>query len=548
MGNIQRPSQYLNWTDGNASKVVAPTAAFALAGCTAGTPISFQNFNWLLWMADQWIQYLDASTNSTSSIVSTIPMIRLINGGSWSYVASTGTLTWSSAFNLAVPSVADADNACAANSIALSDGQVAYVTANIPFSTTGSTTNGSNQITGVAEELGITVGMTVTGSGIPGSTTVTAINTSTNVITISNNASATASGVTLTFCGTGALTVQAAAESALVPNPTTIIIARRVGAVCYLGVNASQMLLHDGESRILMEEGYIGIYRGTAGQNLSAGQVVYISPGTGVDSGRTAGDVYPADSGATNGGVRSVWVGFVMTAATTGNPVQVITGGLITGLSILTVGALYYIDPTTPGGITSTKPSTAGQFVAPVGVALSTTTLWLNSSLAGTVSLVTTTIAYPNFFCANETDLSNAITSATSNGGGVICLLSSFTISSGHTIPSNVLLIGRKGGSIITVASGGSLTISTDSDMQDVWLTTALSSGTLLTMSGDRCNLKECRFTVPSNSTTVCVNITGSLNLIFRSAFFGVAAPSTGVGIQLSSGSGNLEQNNVFAT
>jgi len=44
------------------------------------------------------------------------------------------------------------------------------------------------------------------------------------------------------------------------------------------------------------------------------------------------------------------------------------TGGLV-------FGTLYYLDPATAGKITATAPSTAGQYVQPLGRALSTTDL-----------------------------------------------------------------------------------------------------------------------------------------------------------------------------
>lgn len=41
----------------------------------------------------------------------------------------------------------------------------------------------------------------------------------------------------------------------------------------------------------------------------------------------------------------------------------------------LTFGATYYLDPTTEGKLTTTAPTTTGQFIKPVGIALSTTVL-----------------------------------------------------------------------------------------------------------------------------------------------------------------------------
>lgn len=71
------------------------------------------------------------------------------------------------------------------------------------FTAIGSITSGSNTITGITT-VGIFPGMTVTGTGIPAGTTVTAI-VSRTVIGISANATATTAGVTLTFSKTRTL-------------------------------------------------------------------------------------------------------------------------------------------------------------------------------------------------------------------------------------------------------------------------------------------------------------------------------------------------------
>ncbi len=366
-----KPTTYLNWTDGSATKVTQPPSSQLLSGWTAGQPIPFQYLNYNFYLLDQWVQYLDGIVNSDVVTENASQLMRLINGGNWSYVASTGTITWSAAFNLAVPGIADADNQAAAGSISLSDGQIAYVTANIPFNSTGTTASGSNQVTGLTYTTGIVVGQTVTGTGIPSSTTVTAISGTT--ITISNNATANGT-VPLTFSSTGSLTVSSATNSSFVPSPTTIIIARRVGSVVYLGVNATQMLLRDQESKLISDLGYLNVLTLTAGQNLTANQAVYISPGTGIDAARTAGAVYPTDASSANGSIRSQFIGFVLTAATTGNSVSVVSGGVLPGFT-LTAGSIYYLNPSTVGAITSTRPTTANLYLCPVGTAISSTTL-----------------------------------------------------------------------------------------------------------------------------------------------------------------------------
>lgn len=62
-------------------------------------------------------------------------------------------------------------------------------------------------------------------------------------------------------------------------------------------------------------------------------------------------------------------------------------GGKITGLSSLTSGAIYYLDPDTAGAYTTTEPSTSGDVIKPLFIATSPTeAVWLNlrGNLAGT--------------------------------------------------------------------------------------------------------------------------------------------------------------------
>lgn len=231
-----RPSSYLNWTDGSPSKVVQPPSNFLLQGWQAGQAPPFQYANWQIWLADQWIQYLDQLTNTG------IPdqAIRLINGGTVAFNVATGALSWSSDLNLSIPSIPDSANTLAAGSATLADGQVAYVTANLPVESQGSTTSGSNVISGMNFTGNITTGMIVTGPGIPGSTTISGVGP--NSVTISNNASSTNSNANYTFVNSTALSATVVANTAFIPNLNTIMIARRSGNTLYFGVNYGLVL------------------------------------------------------------------------------------------------------------------------------------------------------------------------------------------------------------------------------------------------------------------------------------------------------------------
>lgn len=69
------------------------------------------------------------------------------------------------------------------------------------FSYTGNTTIGSNLLTAMSSTIGVTVGMTVTGTGIPLGAVVTSIPTPTS-IAISVNATSSNSSTTINFAGT----------------------------------------------------------------------------------------------------------------------------------------------------------------------------------------------------------------------------------------------------------------------------------------------------------------------------------------------------------
>lgn len=98
-------------------------------------------------------------------------------------------------------------------------------------------------------------------------------------------------------------------------------------------------------------------------------------------------DLAQADAGATvevlglvrDSSIAAAASGAIQTdgvlSATTGqwDTVTGETGGL-------TAGAVYYLDPSTPGNLTQTAPSTVGQFVVRVGRAISTTEMEISVS------------------------------------------------------------------------------------------------------------------------------------------------------------------------
>lgn len=108
---------------------------------------------------------------------------------------------------------------------------------------------------------------------------------------------------------------------------------------------------------------------GTAGENLTAGDALYISVGA-ADGSRTAGRVYKLDP--TND-LRYLFIGVAGATVSSGAAVTVSCAGQVTGLSSLVAGQIVWGSVTTPGGYQTSAPTVKGQWVVPVGVADSTT-------------------------------------------------------------------------------------------------------------------------------------------------------------------------------
>lgn len=92
---------------------------------------------------------------------------------------------------------------------------------------------------------------------------------------------------------------------------------------------------------------------GTAGENLSASDAVYLSDGSG---GTTTGRWYKTDADAPASSTIANAVGFATAAINTGSSGTIRRGGHITGLSGLTAGTLYFVSAT-GGALTSTAPA-----------------------------------------------------------------------------------------------------------------------------------------------------------------------------------------------
>ena len=102
----------------------------------------------------------------------------------------------------------------------------------------------------------------------------------------------------------------------------------------------------------------------TAGETLSQGQAVYINS--------SDGEVYKAIASGTVD--QATIIGFAKENKNAGLVVTIQVGGVLS-LSGLDEGEIYFLSEASAGSITSTPPSTPGQFVTRVGEAGSTAQL-----------------------------------------------------------------------------------------------------------------------------------------------------------------------------
>lgn len=198
------------------------------------------------------------------------------------------------------------------------------------------------------------------------------------------------------------------------------------GSFLTLDNNASIMLAYSNANSRWMVVGGTGGGNAsvnlTAGENITAGQALYVSNGTGSDSGRTAGRVYLLDP--TNDD-RVEFLGFAANTTTTGNTVRVQTIGGLSGLSGLTIGKPIYASVTAAGGIQVTAPIAANEWIIPVGIATSATTATINGAGSATAVKITSSVLeglYTNVqaYSSNSTITNaNSVALVDASGGAV---------------------------------------------------------------------------------------------------------------------------------
>lgn len=116
----------------------------------------------------------------------------------------------------------------------------------------------------------------------------------------------------------------------------------------------------------------------TAGESISQNDAVY--------QFGVLGLVYKASSSSRD------FLGFAKKSVSAGEPVEIVTGGILDGFSNLDAGSLYYLT-STAGLISDTLPSGSGQWIVATGLAVSNTELVINPVASGSATLTTDAIS-----------------------------------------------------------------------------------------------------------------------------------------------------------
>jgi hypothetical protein len=145
----------------------------------------------------------------------------------------------------------------------------------------------------------------------------------------------------------------------LIPDATAICYATRK-ALVLVGGEIQQLQSGDSLQGPVTEIEQVQWTNGDAGNHV-IGDVVYISA---ADTARKA----KADAAGTKDAIA-----FATATISNGAVGGYQTSGVLAGLTGLTAGAIYYLSAATAGAMTTTAPSTVGQYVVRLGIAISTT-------------------------------------------------------------------------------------------------------------------------------------------------------------------------------
>lgn len=294
-------------------------------------------------------------------------------------------------------------------------------------------------------------------------------------MTVLDNNGIIVSGAKLCTYAAGSLTPQATySDAALMTPNTNPVVSDSAGRVTvYLSQVSYKFILYTGGtlatcdgtplwtrdniSAVPATSGNADVSLATAGENISAGQVVYLSDGSG---GKNTGQWYRADAGNSYSSTTAE-IGIATTAIASGATCGCVRlMGRVTGLTGLTVGSEYFVGST--GAMTATLP----KFARHVGHADTTTSLVATGDPQGfllTANGLPTLLAQDGNILIGRSSDHAMVLGALKAGNGISIVNTSggVTVTSGvfaHTKTSTTNPTGTASASGVMMGLAGSIT------------------------------------------------------------------------------------------
>ena len=151
---------------------------------------------------------------------------------------------------------------------------------------------------------------------------------------------------------------------------------------------------------------------------------------------------------------------------------------------------------------------------------------------------------YAGAAVSNEAELNTAITALPS--GGIIIIKNSFSITTSKTFPNLITLLGRGYNTEITLTSGSTINVGSDSSIRDLGIKTTNTTGSLINISGSRSVIEGVKIIVTNSNNVTAINVGGNYNSIYRCIFVGVVGAGPAIGINYSAGTGHIDRHCAF--
>jgi hypothetical protein len=242
---------------------------------------------------------------------------------------------------------------------------------------TGLATSGTATFSGAVVNSSNTAN-TQSGSGVVITNATTAVTRLTNsgLVSVGGYANATAGRRNIIINATGD-DVTILNEALSVTAANRIVTGRNADVVLKNGASI-EMIYNTTTQRHQIIGGVGGgneVVKVVAGENILPLDLVYISTGTGNDSGRLPGRMYKVNASNDD---RVEVLGFSLNSVSQGSSGDVQYMGSIKEFQVLMPGKVYYASSQVPGFISDIPPSLEGEWVVAVGLAVSESELVIN--------------------------------------------------------------------------------------------------------------------------------------------------------------------------